>query len=189
MDTQTMKQTTNTLSDRQRRWRAPLVTSVIHLLMFESVSGFLLFFFGPFMGNTTTLGAVHWWVGVGFLAPYSLYQLRHYWRVRTHTGKFHFNLGLSSFVLMDIVIVTGVLMWLAESRLTNYYGWVDLAHVVIGFALLIMLSTHLVLVFRVGNREETEIGAPVVRQHIWMRILWVPLAISTIASIGWWLFS
>lgn len=184
-----MKQAPGTLSDRQRRWRAPLVTTVIHLLMFESVSGFLLFFFGPFMGNTTLLGALHWWIGVGFLVPYSLYQLRHYWRVRPHTGKFHFNLGLSSFVLMCVVIVSGVLMWLAESRLSSYYGWVDLAHVVIGFALLVMLSSHLVLVFRVGKREEIEIGAPAARQRIWMRVLWVPLTVSTIASIGWWLLS
>ncbi len=182
-----MTQTANTLSDRQRRWRAPLVTSVIHLLMFESVSGFLLFFFGPFMGNTTLLGAAHWWIGVGFLVPYAAYQLRHYLRVRNHTGKFHFNIGLSSFVLMCIVIISGVLMWFSESRLSTAYGWFDLTHIVIGFALLIMLSSHLVLVFRVGKREEIEIGAPAARKRIWRRVLWIPLVVSTIASIGWWL--
>ena len=182
-----MKQQTSPLSDRQRRWRAPLVTSVIHLLMFESVSGFLLYFFGPFMGNTTLLGAVHWWIGVGFLVPYAIYQLRHYLRVRNQSGKFHFNLGLSSFVLMCIVIASGVLMWFAESRQTEYYAWIDLTHIVIGFGLLIMLSSHLVLVFRVGKREEAEIGAPAARKRIWWRVVWIPLTISTLLSLGWWL--
>ena len=112
-------------SDRQRRWRAPLVTTVIYLLMFESLSGFVLFFVGPFMTDTSGLGELHWWLGVAFLGPYGAYQLRHYLRVRQQSGKIHFNIGLSTFVLMTAVIVTGVMMWLAESRTSAYYAWVD----------------------------------------------------------------
>jgi len=182
-----MKQSTQTLSERQRRWRAPLVTSVLYLLMFESVSGFLLFFFGPFLPTTEGLGALHWWIGVLFLLPYSVYQLRHYLRIKVHKGKFHFNLGLSSFVFMCIVVVSGIAMWAAGSRTTTYYVLVDLIHIVIGFALLIMISSHLILVFRVGKQEESEIGAPAARRRIMVRILWGPLAISTLALVAWWL--
>ena len=182
-----MKPSRPTLSDRQRRWRAPLVTAVLYLIMFESVSGFLLFFFGPFLATTEGLGELHWWVGVLFLLPYGVYQLRHYQRVTVHSGKFHFNLGLSSFACMCVVIISGVLMWLAGSRETLYYVVVDLVHIVIGFALLIMLSSHLVLVFRVGKVEESEIGAPAARRRIMARVLWIPLAVSTLALGGWWL--
>jgi hypothetical protein len=182
-----MKQSIQTLSDRQRRWRAPLVTSVVHLLMFESMSGFLLFFFGPFLPTTEGLGTLHWWIGVLFLLPYTVYQLRHYLRVASHQGKFHFNLGLSSFAFMCVVVLSGILMWAAGSRTTTYYVVVDLVHIVIGFALLIMISSHLVLVFRVGKREESEIGAPAAQRRIMARILWVPLAMSSLALGVWWL--
>ena len=178
---------TGTESDRQRRWRAPLVTVVIYLLMFESLSGFVLFFLGPFIGDTSQLGALHWWLGVGFLGPYGVYQLRHYLRIRGHTGRIHFNIGLSTFVLMTGVIVSGILMWLAESRTTSYYGWVDLAHVMIGFALLIMLPSHLVLVFKVGRREEQALGARIVKRRIFNRVLWYPALVSSALIAAWWL--
>ena len=155
--------------------------------MFESVSGFLLFFFGPFLPTIEGLGTLHWWIGILFLLPYTVYQLRHYLRVVSHQGKFHFNLGLSSFVFMCIVIVSGVLMWLAGSRTTTYYVIIDLVHIVIGFALLIMLSSHLVLVFRVGKREEAEIGTRAAQRRIIARILWVPLTVSTLVLVGWWI--
>ena len=69
-------------SQRQKRWRAPLVTLVIYLLTLETWSGFAIFFVGPFLESTSSLGAAHWWLGVGFLGPYGIYQLRHYLRVR-----------------------------------------------------------------------------------------------------------
>ena len=185
MDQETLVTVEAADSDRQRRWRAPLVTVVIYLLMFESLSGFVLFFFGPFVGDIAGLGALHWWLGVGFLGPYGIYQLRHYLRVRNQAGRFHFRVGLSTFLLMTTVIISGVLMWFAESRTSNYYGWVDLTHIMVSFALLIMLSSHLVLVFKVGRRQEQALGARTVKRRIMNRVLWYPSLLSA-ALIGAW---
>ena len=173
-------------SQRRRRWRAPLVTLVIYLLTIETWSGFALFFFGPFLNSTGTLGAAHWWLGVAFLGPYGVYQLRHYLRVRPHAGRIHFRIGLSTFVLMTTVFVSGVLMWLADdSRDSLYYVVVDLTHIMMGFALLIMLSSHLVLVFKVGRRQERELGSKAVIRGILNRVVWLPTTVAILLVIGW----
>ena len=77
-----------------------MLNLVFNLVMFESLSGFLLFFARGFLSNPALLGAAHWWLGLVFAVPYSLYQWRHYQRVRGFNDVLQYQLGLTSFFTM-----------------------------------------------------------------------------------------
>ena len=174
----------SSVSARWGRWRAPLLNLVFNLLMFESLSGFLLFFTRGFLGNPELLGAVHWWAGLAFAAPYSVYQWRHYTRVRGFKDVLQYQVGLSGFFTMAAVIISGIVLYFL-TRDTTVYTIVDLIHIMMGFAFLILISTHLVLVYRVGERESRAEGrAEGFRPMVLGRALWVPLVIGILAVIG-----
>ena len=120
--------------------------------MFESLSGFLLFFARGFLSNPELLGDVHWWLGLVFAVPYSIYQWRHYIRVRGFKDVLQYQIGLTSFFTMAAVILSGVILYFL-TRDTLSHTVVDLFHIMLGFAFLILITSHLVLVYRVGQRE------------------------------------
>ena len=173
----------DTMSARWARWRAPLLNLVFNLLMFESLSGFLLFFTRGFLPNPDLLGEIHWWAGVAFAVPYSIYQWRHYSRVRGFKDVLQYQVGLSSFFTMAAVIVSGVVLYFL-TRGATAYTIVDLVHIMTGFAFLILISTHLVLVYRVGERESRAQGAAGFQPMVLGRALWVPLVIGVLALLG-----
>ncbi len=168
---------------RWARWRAPMLNLVFNLVMFESLSGFLLFFARGFLSNPALLGAAHWWLGLVFAVPYSLYQWRHYQRVRGFNDVLQYQLGLTSFFTMAAVILSGVILYFL-ARDTLGYTIVDLFHIMLGFAFLILITSHLVLVYRVGERESSARGAAGFRVLVLGRALWVPLGIGTLLVVG-----
>lgn len=165
------------------RWRAPLLNLVFNLLMFESLSGFLLFFTRGFLPNPDLLSAAHWWLGVVVAVPYSIYQWRHYLRVRAFNDRLQYQIGLNSFFAMVIVIISGLVLYFL-SRGTLAYVVVDLIHIMLGFAFLILISSHLVLVYRVGARESAAQNGQRFRHSVLVRTLWLPTIIGTLAIIG-----
>jgi hypothetical protein len=178
-----MSSTSDAMTARWARWRAPMLNLVFNLVMFESLSGFLLFFARGFLSNPQLLGAAHWWLGLVLAVPYSVYQWRHYRRVRGFNDVLQYQIGLTSFFTMAAVIVSGVILYFL-TRDTLGHTVVDLFHIMLGFAFLILITSHLVLVFRVGERESRARGARGFRALVLGRALWVPLAIGTLLVVG-----
>lgn len=165
------------------RWRALLLSLVFNLFMFESLSGFVLFFTRGFLPTTDLLGAVHWWLGVVMAVPYSIYQWRHYMRVRGFTDVLQYQVGLFTFFSMAVVIISGVVLYFATAE-SKAYVVIDLVHIMLGFAFLILISSHLVLVYRVGAREGAAKGVKGFHTMVLVRALWLPLATATALTVA-----
>ncbi|MCH8018731.1 hypothetical protein IH785_02650 [candidate division KSB1 bacterium] len=75
--------------DPLSKWKSPLLLIVFSFLFFESLSGFLLFFFGQFLRSSTALATVHWILGIAA-----------YYRMRFTSGNTISRLGntLRSFI-------------------------------------------------------------------------------------------
>lgn len=174
--------TTPATAARLTRWRAPLVNLLFYLIMIESMTGFALYFFGHLIPGLEILGEVHWWLGVVFIVPYAVYQLRHYLRVANFKGRLHFYLGLTTFIFMTATILSGVWLWWVLRDNPVPADWIVLVHVVIGFALLCIISGHLTVVFRVGRRHDTE-ALDAAQNEIVGRALWWPLLLATVLVI------
>lgn len=166
------------------RWRAALVTVTLHGLMFLSVSGYLIFFYGAFIDARARIGEVHWIAGLVFAVPYAIYQLRHYLRNRNYADRLHFKLGLASFVSLTLTILSGVILIFDMPAATVLI--VDLVHVVVGFALLILLSAHLVLVAKITVERLARAGN--LRAQTLSRLvawaLWWPLILSSVITFA-----
>lgn len=178
-----MSASVSTTPGSRLRWRALLLNVVFNLFMFESLSGFLLFFTRGFLSAPELLGTVHWWLGVVVAVPYSIYQWRHYMRVRGFSDVLQYQIGLSSFFAMAIVIVSGVAVYFA-TRGTTAFVVIDLIHIMLGFAFLILITSHLVLVYRVGARENAAKGVAGFKNMVLVRSLWLPLATATALTVA-----
>jgi hypothetical protein len=168
------------------RWRALLLSIVFNLFMFESLSGFVLFFSRGLVSVPASMGAFHWWLGVALCVPYSVYQWRHYMRVRGFKDVLQYQVGLITFFIVAAVVVSGVLLYFA-TRGTGSYTVIDLFHIMLGFAFLILISSHLVLVYRVGARESAAKGITGFQPMVLFRAVWLPLASATVLTVAAWL--
>lgn len=167
------------------KWVSPLLLSVLTLLLFESLSGFLLFFFGRFIPGETNLISVHWIVGLLALIPYGIYQWRHYFSVKQYKSQLHYRIGLFSFFLILVVIASGIPLIFDLNSNNSLYVVIDLIHVVSSFAFLILLCGHLVLVARITTsrvNKKVPVSAGTFSM-IGRKVLWIPLMISIFTLI------
>ena len=181
-----MNRPPNTTAGSYIRWRALLLSVVFNLFMFESLSGFILFFSRGILPMPASLGATHWWLGVVLVVPYSIYQWRHYLRVRGFNDVLQYQVGLITFFTMAFVVISGVVLYFA-TRGTMSYTIIDLFHIMLGFAFLILISSHLVLVYRVGARESAAKGVKGFHAMVLFRALWLPLTTATALTATAWL--
>ncbi len=168
-----------------QRWRAPLLWISIGTLAFGVISGSWLFFFGGFMAERALLAIGHWALCFALLAPYSIYQLRHYLRNRDWRGRVHFRLGLAAFFSIAILLVSGLplIFWPPGSGGT--WGLLaDLAHVIASFFLVILVAAHLVLVTRLtmGRRDSDNASAPPAARAIRLALV-LPVILALIVTI------
>lgn len=167
------------------KWKSPLLLIVLSLLLFEALSGFILFFFGQFMSGTSFLGNIHWILGIVMLLPYAIYQWRHYFSVKQYSSHFHYKIGLYTFFTTCLVVISGFPLILNLEQNQLFYIIVDLVHVVSCFAFLILLSGHLVLVARItmsriNKKVPAETGT---FSLIGREVLWIPLVISILTLL------
>ena len=166
--------------DPLSKWQSPLLLTVCSLLLFESISGFLLFFFAPFMKGTTTVVAIHWIVGILSLVPYALYQWRHYHAVAQYRLQFHYRLGLYTFFTFCVVTLSGIPLIFKLDQTSAMYIIVDMIHIVSSFGFVILLSGHLMLVAlitlaRINKKTPAHTGA---FSLIGRKIFWFMFLIS-----------
>jgi len=169
-----------------QRWRAPLLWISIGTLAFGVISGSWLFFFGGFMRERALLAIGHWALCFALLAPYSIYQLRHYLRNRDWRGRVHFRLGLAAFFSILILFVSGLPLILWPPGSGGTWGLLaDLAHVIASFFLVILVAAHLVLVTRLtmGRRDSDNASAPPAARAIRLALV-LPVLLALLATIA-----
>ena len=166
------------------KWHAWLLRVVIYGFVFGSISGFVLFFYGSFLGSTSRLILVHWVLGLVFLLPYIIYQLRHYLSVRVFSGQLHYRVGLFTFFSVCVMSLSGIplIFDLDTGRLRTI---IDMTHIVSSFAFLCFISAHLVLVARITARRARAEGGDVsgLFPRLSRLVLWVPLAVSCVLVV------
>lgn len=162
-----------------RRWRAPLLVGVLAGWLFAVLSGSTLLFFLLAPTTREWWALVHWTVALLALAPYAVYQLRHYVRVRAFARQTHHRAGLHAFWLVLGAIASGLLLIAPLSPGSGAYSAVDLAHIFFGFAFTLLLSAHLTLVAmltlaRAGDQQRRTAS----------RAIAVTLAVATMLSVA-----
>lgn len=167
------------------KWKSPLLLIVLTVLLFESLSGFILFFFGQLMSSTSFLANTHWILGIVAVVPYAIYQWRHYFSVRQYSFQFHYRIGLFTFFTICIVVASGFPLIVNLKQNQLLFNIVDLVHVVSSFAFLILLSGHLVLVARItASRINKKVPAETgTFSLIGRKVLWIPLVISILTLL------
>jgi len=132
--------------DRPGRWRSPLLLATMSGFVFALLSGSLLLFFGSWLGRVREFwGYAHWVLGLAGLAPYAVYQLRHYLRVRGFVRQTHYRVGLHAFFALCAALVTGLLLVTPLERGTLPWTVADTAHMFVAYTFVILLSAHLTL--------------------------------------------
>ena len=118
--------------------------SVLAVFCYLALSGFALLFARAWLNDHSWIGYSHWILGLVALAPYSVYQLRHFWRVRSRSGALHYKLGLCTCLAFLGSALSG-----AWPEMVRNSTLVSLVHSMTSFAFLIFITSHLVLVVRV----------------------------------------
>jgi hypothetical protein len=122
-------------------WQRRLLLSVAGLLAFETLTGLSIYLL-PFSVPNQVAVLIHTAVGLGCVAPYAWYQLRH-WRLYRERQLTHVKLtGYFSMGAAIVLVISGlVLAYEAVFETRIQYGW-DLLHIVATFALLASVLPH-----------------------------------------------
>ncbi|MDH3588671.1 MAG: multiheme c-type cytochrome [Gammaproteobacteria bacterium] len=131
--------------DALAEWRSRLTGSVSALLLFELVSG-LLIYAAPFTEYTQFNALLHSLIGVAMLVPLVWYVVRH-WKVRKKGNLSHYQLlGYVALAVLAICVFSGLLLtWQGLVGPRIDYGW-SLAHLVTGVVVAIVIVIHLATV-------------------------------------------
>ena len=99
---------------KAQEWQRRLLYTVASLLLFETLSGLAIYLL-PFSVPNQLLVVFHTLAGVVLVAPYIIYQIRH-WRIYRRIRVTHVKLtGYFAMTAMVALIVSGlVLTWQAE---------------------------------------------------------------------------
>ncbi len=144
---------------KAQEWRQRLLYTVASLLLFETLSGLAVYLL-PFSVPNQLLVVFHTLAGVVLVAPYIIYQIRH-WRIYRRIRVSHVKLtGYFAMTAMIALIVSGlVLTWQAVFSTRISRGW-DLTHVWATFALIASVMPHIVtLLVRAARTRAAAAGA------------------------------
>ncbi len=157
------------------RWSSPLLRLFFALLVFETLTGFAIFFLGRFLPFAEQTFQAHWIVGI-LMVPFStLYLWSHYKRIKIFPKQLIYQLGVLSFYTLLMTTLTGIpLIWPNESN--SWYQALDLMHLFFSSLFLIVLPTHLfVLLRRLLLRANSSLPDGSVAT-----LAWYPLLFSTV---------
>ncbi|MEZ5500811.1 MAG: hypothetical protein R3E77_15465 [Steroidobacteraceae bacterium] len=129
-----------------RRWQSPLIVTTLAGLLFATLTGSLLLFFGAGLADRNYWEFVHWMPAAIVLPVYASYQLRHYLRVRAPARPTHYRVGLHAFYLMCGASLSGLALLVPAVGYGSGYVTLDLLHIFFGYGFVLLLSAHLTLV-------------------------------------------
>lgn len=148
----------NSRNNSSKKWKHPLLILVSGFLLFEMVSGLMIYFLPFSVSNQITI-LVHTVIGVAFSIPYLLYQLRH-WLTYRHRSLNEIKLtGYISMVAALGAVVSGlVITWQAFFSAEISEVW-DKIHLLATFLLLTSVLPHvgLIIIRDYQSRSNTNI--------------------------------
>ncbi len=166
-------------------WQQRLLVCVAGLLVFETVSGLVIWAL-PFSVSNQVAVLVHTALGLVFVVPYAWYQLRH-WRAYRERQMTHIKLtGYFSMVAAIALAVSGVVLSVQALWTTRIsYGW-DLVHVIATFALIAAVLPHVVMLVYYAYHGQHEGALELRGAQAWFgrRTLLVSLALVAVVAIG-----
>lgn len=156
------------------------------LLLFETLTGLSIYLLPFSIANQVTV-LVHTLVGLVFIVPYLLYQLRH-WRLYRATRMTHVKLtGYFSFAATATALVSGlVLTYQAILQTRIGYAW-DTVHVIATFGLVAAALPHvLIVVFRNLAARHLEAIQPILaaQQRFGVRSAGVAVVLALLVGAG-----
>ena len=160
---------TSLLNQRSSEWRSRLGVLVAGLLVFEALTGLGIYLL-PFSLPVQISVILHTAIGLGFLVPYLIYQIRH-WLIYRGAAMTHVKLtGYLALVSLAVCAVSGVVLTFQSAFGTRIsYGW-DFVHIISTFALIAAAAPHVIaLILRARKRAVSESGAVLVAaQRRWL---------------------
>jgi hypothetical protein len=177
---------TSLLNQRSSEWRSRLGVLVAGLLVFEALTGLGIYLL-PFSLPVQISVILHTAIGLGFLVPYLIYQIRH-WLIYRGAAMTHVKLtGYLALVSLAVCAVSGVVLTFQSAFGTRIsYGW-DFVHIISTFALIAAAAPHVIaLILRARKRAVSESGAVLVAaQRRWLTGTAVITALL-LAAVGVW---
>lgn len=165
-----------------QRWRGAALRWTLAGLAFATGTGSLLIFFGLYLPNQDPVGLLHWVAAAVAVPVWAVYLLRHWLRVRRGGRPVHYYVGLTVFFTLLATTLTGIPL-IFPDFLPRAQSAIDLAHIIAGFIVMILLTAHLVLVTRIAGG-----GGPAVQGAVRTTLTWITTG-ATIAAFaaGIWL--
>ena len=146
---------------KAREWQRTLLRTVAGLLVFETISGLAVYFL-PFSVPNQILVLFHTVAGIAFVAPFAVYQLRH-WRIYRQIRLSHVKLtGYFALAATVALIVSGLVLTVQAIFATRISRAWDFAHIVATFALVGSAVPHIgTLMIRAARMPTTAEGSPI----------------------------
>jgi len=134
-----------TIEFREKEWRHVLLQFVSGLLLFETLSGLMIYIL-PFSPVNQISVLLHTIVGLIFIIPFLWYLIRH-WTIYRSVPMSHFKLtGYILMVILIILIVSGsVLTYQSVFGVRISRLW-DRIHTVSTFAMIAFIAPHIFLI-------------------------------------------
>jgi hypothetical protein len=127
---------------KECEWRHMLLRTVTGVLLFESITGLLIYFL-PFSITNQVSVIIHTVIGLVFIIPFSYYLARH-WGIYQSMPMTHFKLtGYALLLLSMVLMLSGVVLTyqgVFQSKISK--SW-DLIHIVGTFAFIAFLLPHI----------------------------------------------
>ena len=136
-------------SSREKEWRHKLLIFISGLILFETLTGLLVYFL-PFSLTNQVNVLMHTIIGIIFIFPFLWYLIRH-WMVYQMMPMNHFKFtGYILMICLIILIVSGLLLtYQAVFSVRISRTW-DLIHTGSTFAMIAFMVPHVLLIV-IGN--------------------------------------
>jgi Cytochrome c554 and c-prime len=126
------------------KWSSVLVTMVMGMLTFETLTGLSIYFL-PFSVPNQIMVLLHTLVGVVFLVPATIYSTKH-WARYQGSAMSHYKLtGYVSVAVLAVCSVSGVVVGYQALLATKMSTTWDLIHVVSTFLVIAAAGAHIIL--------------------------------------------
>jgi len=145
---------------KAREWQRILLRCVAGLIVFETITGLAVYLL-PFSVPTQLMVLFHTVAGVAFVAPFAVYQLRH-WRIYRQIRLSHVKLtGYFAMAATIALIVSGLVLTAQAVFATRISPAWDFAHIVATFALVGSVVPHVgTLIARALRARTPATGSP-----------------------------
>jgi hypothetical protein len=172
---------------REAEWGKRLAALILAWLAFETLSGLSIYLL-PFSIPNQWMVIVHSLIGIVFLVPALVYQVRHlavYWSRPSSSIKW---MGYLASAATLVAIVSGVVLsWQALLGRRIGYAW-DTTHIISTFALVAFTLPHVVIILlrdrRLGFRADSE-GLLRAQRRALARTAAATLVCFVLVGVGW----